>query len=71
MEHSKLVFVLFFGLVVATFTDVTNQAGVNYHQQVFPYNSDASWCIFPACSLEGMTGGAAVADYNNDGYPVQ
>ena len=34
-------------------------------QQPFPIDN----CVFNNCIPDSMTGGAAVADYNNDGYP--
>jgi len=54
----------------AAFTDVTEQAGVAYAQYV---SADPLTCLtspsFFSCEIEWMTGGAAVADVDGDGWP--
>ncbi len=50
-----------------TFTDVTDEAGVSYLQQVLQEPPD---CVFgEVCDLDRMSGAAAVADVDGDGDP--
>ncbi len=52
----------------AGFVDATKAAGVVYHQQA-PFDPPTN-CLEPtACQLNILTGGAAVGDYDNDGWP--
>lgn len=60
------------GLAGVTFVEVSAQVGLDHRQQVV--REPGHCAIAPAiggerCELERMTGGAAVADYDGDGWP--
>jgi hypothetical protein len=50
------------------FTDVTLEAGVAYHQQA-PLDAPSNCIVKKVCPLNIITGGAAVGDYDRDGWP--
>ena len=54
---------MFEGYSFARFEDVTIQSGLSFEQQPLPLEN----CLFNRCIPQGMTGGVAAGDYNNDG----
>jgi len=50
------------------FTEVSEQTGLSFRQSV-PFDPPTNCITKLACQLNVITGGAAVGDYDNDGFP--
>ena len=49
--------------IAGKFVDVTSQAGIHYQQQP-PHGEDDLDCLSSQCSLQDVSGGAAIADFD-------
>jgi hypothetical protein len=56
------------GSDVGLFTDATTAAGLDYRQSA-PFDPPTNCAVPEACQLNIITGGAAVGDYDADGWP--
>ena len=68
MKVAAAILLVFCVYVSARFTEVHSSAGINYNQQP-PYGANDANCLTDPCYIQNTTGGASVADFDNDGWP--